>query len=180
MARLAWRRLRLNPGRGTILRRRRRCRIQLRMLNGPSAAAVKGLRLRLAGPSWPRRGPCMSEHYLPTHEWARQDGAEIVIGLSPFAAGEVGEVIHVELPKPGQKLSRGKACAEIESVKSVNDIYSPVDGEVVAVNQALATAPELVNSDPLGRGWFVRVKPSAKDALAGLMDATAYQAQLKK
>ncbi|MBA3685195.1 MAG: glycine cleavage system protein GcvH [Planctomycetes bacterium] len=122
----------------------------------------------------------MSECYLPTHEWARQDGAHVVIGLSPFAAGEVGEVIHVELPKAGQKLSRGKPCAEIESVKSVNDYYSPVDGEVVAVNPALATNPELVNSDPMGKGWFVRIKPSAAEPLKGLMSGADYQAQLKK
>ncbi len=122
----------------------------------------------------------MSEHYLPTHEWARRDGAEIVIGLSPFAAGEVGEVIHVELPKPGQKLTRGKAYAELESVKSVNDVYSPVDGEVVSVNPALASAPELVNSDPLGKGWFARVKATGAEPLKGLMSASEYQAQLKK
>lgn len=122
----------------------------------------------------------MSEHYLPTHEWARMDGATAVIGLSPFAAGEVGEVIHVQLPKVGDVLTRGKPCAEIESVKSVNDYYSPVDGTVVEVNPALAGAPELVNSDPLGKGWFVRITPAKPDALAGLLGADAYLAKLKK
>jgi glycine cleavage system H protein len=122
----------------------------------------------------------MSEAYLPTHEWARPDGALVVIGLSPFAAGEVGEVIHVELPKAGARLVRGKACAEIESVKSVNDYYSPVDGEVVEVNQALASQPDLLNSDPLGKGWFAKVKPAAANALAGLLSAAEYQAKITK
>ena len=122
----------------------------------------------------------MNEHYLPTHEWARLDGAAVVIGLSPFAAGEVGEVIHVQLPKVGDVLTRGKPCAEIESVKSVNDYYSPVDGTVVEVNPALANAPELVNGDPLGKGWFVRITPAKPDALAGLLGAEAYLAKLKK
>lgn len=122
----------------------------------------------------------MSERYLPTHEWARPDGEEIVIGLSPFAAGEVGEVIHVELPKVGAAVARGKACAEIESVKSVNDFYSPVDGTVTAVNARLGERPELVNADPLGQGWFARVKPASAKALDGLLDGAAYQAGLKK
>ena len=121
----------------------------------------------------------MSEHYLPSHEWARGDGA-VVIGLSAFAAGEVGEVIHVQLPKVGDVLTRGKPCAEIESVKSVNDYYSPVDGKVVEVNGALANAPELVNSDPLGKGWFARIAPARPDALAGLMPTADYLAKLKK
>lgn len=122
----------------------------------------------------------MSERYLPTHEWARIDGDQIVIGLSPFAAGEVGEVIHVELPKVGARLARGTACAEIESVKSVNDYYAPLDGTVTAVNTALISAPELLNQDPLGKGWFARISPAKPDALAGLMTAEEYQKQLKK
>ena len=122
----------------------------------------------------------MSERYLPSHEWARTEGDLIVIGLSPFAAGEVGDVIHVELPKVGATLTRGKACAEIESVKSVNDYYAPVDGTVTAVNAALANAPELLNQDPLNKGWFVKIKPTKADALAGLMTNDEYQKQLKK
>jgi len=122
----------------------------------------------------------MSERYLPTHEWARTEGDLIVIGLSPFAAGEVGDVIHIELPKVGATLTRGKACAEIESVKSVNDYYAPVDGTVTAVNTALANAPELLNQDALNKGWFAKIKPSKADALAGLMTNDEYQKQLKK
>lgn len=122
----------------------------------------------------------MSESYLPTHEWARAEGGVVVIGLSPFAAGEVGEVIHVQLPAVGAALARGKACAEIESVKSVNDYYSPVDGTVVEVNSELANHPELVNSDPLKAGWFVKLTPAKPDALAGLLSAAEYQAKITK
>lgn len=122
----------------------------------------------------------MSESYLPTHEWARTEGNVVVIGLSPFAAGEVGEVIHVQLPAVGTTLSRGKACAEIESVKSVNDYYSPLDGSVVEINTALANNPELVNSDPLNASWFVKIKPAKPDALSGLLSAADYQAKITK
>lgn len=121
----------------------------------------------------------MSEAYLKSHEWARSEGAEVVIGLSPFAAGEVGEVIHVELPKVGATVNRGKPCAEIESVKSVNDFYSPVDGVVVAVNDGLAGQPELVNQDALGKGWFARIKPSVADPLDGLLSKADYEAQIQ-
>lgn len=122
----------------------------------------------------------MSQHYLPSHEWARQDGAVIVIGLSDFAAGEVGEVIHVELPKVGAVLTRGKPCAEIESVKSVNDYYAPVDGTVIEVNTALSDKPELLNQDPNQAGWFAKIQPSAAAPLAGLLTADQYKAQLGK
>jgi glycine cleavage system H protein len=121
----------------------------------------------------------MSLHFMESHEWARQDGDEIVIGLSAFAAGEVGEVIHVELPDVGTAATRGQPLAEIESVKSVNDYYSPIDGEVVAINEALVDAPELVNQAPEAGGWFCRIKPSGPQPLNGLMDASAYQAKVQ-
>jgi len=122
----------------------------------------------------------MTERYLPTHEWARSEGDLVVIGLSSFAAGEVGDVIHVGLPKVGAVLTRGIACAEIESVKSVNDYYSPLDGTVAEINPALADHPELVNSDPCCTGWFAKVKPAKPDALDGLLTKEQYQAGLKK
>jgi glycine cleavage system H protein len=122
----------------------------------------------------------MTEHYLPSHEWARLEGALVTIGLSAFAAGEVGEVIHVELPKVGATLSKGKACAEIESVKSVNDFYAPIDGVVTEINPALASQPELLNQDPTGRGWFAKVKATSATPLAGLLSSEQYQTQLKK
>ncbi len=122
----------------------------------------------------------MSESYLPTHEWARIDGGVVVIGLSPFAAGEVGDVIHVQLPKVGTAVKRGVACAEIESVKSVNDYYSPVDGTVTEVNAELANHPELVNQAPLAAGWFVKIKAAGAEPLAGLLTAAQYATQTKK
>lgn len=122
----------------------------------------------------------MSVSYLPTHEWARAEGDTVVVGLSAFAAGEVGDVIHVGLPKVGASVSRGVACAEIESVKSVNDYYSPLDGTIVAVNEALADHPELVNQDPAGTGWFAKVKPAKPGWNDGLLTEAQYQAGLKK
>jgi glycine cleavage system H protein len=122
----------------------------------------------------------MTEHYLPSHEWARLEGALVTIGLSAFAAGEVGEVIHVELPKVGATLSKGKACAEIESVKSVNDFYAPIDGVVTEINPALASQPELLNQDPTGKGWFAKIKATSATPLVGLLSSEQYQTQLKK
>ncbi len=122
----------------------------------------------------------MTDRYLPSHEWARAEGDLVVLGLSAFAAGEVGDVIHVGLPKVGASLSRGVPCAEIESVKSVNDYYSPIDGTVTAINPALADNPELVNQDPAGTGWFAKVKPAKVTWADGLLSAEQYQAGLKK
>lgn len=120
----------------------------------------------------------MSAFYLESHEWAREEGDLIVVGLSSFAAGEVGDVIHVELPEVGDAVTKGEACGEIESVKSVNDLYAPVDGEVVAVNEGLADSPELVNNDAHGAGWFYKVKAAA-GALDGLMDQAAYDEHIR-
>jgi glycine cleavage system H protein len=122
----------------------------------------------------------MSTCYLPTHEWARAEGDLVVVGLSAFAAGEVGDVIHVGLPKVGGTVARGVACAEIESVKSVNDYYSPLDGTVVEANPALADHPELVNQDPTGKGWFAKIRPAKAAWADGLLSAEQYQAGLKK
>ena len=120
----------------------------------------------------------MGTWYLDSHEWARADGAEVVVGLSAYAAGEVGDVIHVQLPAVGTAVKRGGHLADIESVKSVNEIYAPVDGTVTAVNAALAEQPELVNQDPGGKGWFLRIKPSAAQPFAGLKDEATYLAQV--
>jgi glycine cleavage system H protein len=122
----------------------------------------------------------MTDRFLPSHEWAKTEGSLVVIGLSAFAAGEVGDVIHVGLPKTGATLTRGLACAEIESVKSVNDFYSPLDGTVAEINGALADHPELVNQDPGGKGWFAKIKPTSPGWADGLLTAEQYQAGLKK
>ena len=122
----------------------------------------------------------MPAFYLPTHEWARQDGPVITIGLSAFAAGEVGDVIHVQLPAVGTTISRGKPCAEIESVKSVNDYYAPIDGVVTEINSALAANPELVNADAAGRGWFAKITPATASPLQGLLSEADYLKQTAK
>lgn len=115
-------------------------------------------------------------HFMESHEWAEAEGDLFVVGLSSFAAGEVGEVIHVELPAVGDQVEQGKPMAEIESVKSVNDFYAPVAGEIVAINEDLAEHPELVNEVAQGGGWFAKIKPSAAEPLTGLLDEAAYQA----
>lgn len=114
--------------------------------------------------------------YTESHEWARLDGGDIVVGITDFAQGQLGDVVHVELPEVGSDVSAGEACCEIESVKAVSDIYSPVDGEVVAVNEGLDGGEDTVNSDPFGSGWLFRVRPSDKGQLDGLMDAATYDA----
>jgi glycine cleavage system H protein len=139
---------------------------------GRLAAASSGRRIANLGAS-------MSVFFMESHEWARLDGDEVVVGISSFAAGEVGEVIHVELPEAGAIVTKGEACAEIESVKSVNDFYAPVDGTVVKVNEALGDAPELVNAEAEAGGWFFTIKPSADEPLAGLMDQAAYDAHIR-
>lgn len=120
----------------------------------------------------------MSTWYLDSHEWARAEGVEVVVGLSAYAAGEVGDVIHVQLPAVGTAVKRGGHLADIESVKSVNEIYSPIDGTVTAINPALADQPELVNQDPGGIGWFVKMKPTSAQPFAGLKDEKAYLAKV--
>ena len=121
----------------------------------------------------------MSRFFMTSHEWANQDGDEVVIGLSNFAASEVGEIIHIELPEVGTQATRGEALAEIESVKSVNDFYAPCDGEIVAINEALEGSPELVNQDAEGQGWFVRIKPSSDNPTDGLLDDASYQEHIR-
>ena len=116
----------------------------------------------------------MSRFFLPSHEWATAEDDLIVIGLSAFAASEVGEVVHVELPEVGDQATRGEALAEIESVKSVNDFYAPVSGEIVAINEALADNPELVNQGAESDGWFAKIRPSDGEPFAGLLDQAAY------
>ncbi len=120
----------------------------------------------------------MSKHYLESHEWAEVNGNEATVGVSAFAAGEVGEIIHVELPELGASVGGSDAVAEIESVKSVNDIYSPVSGVISAVNEAIADNPEIVNNAAETDGWLFKVTVSGADAVDGLMDQAAYDAHI--
>ena len=115
--------------------------------------------------------------YAPSHEWARQlaDG-NVEIGISDHAQHALGDMVYIELPEVGRQLASGEACAVVESVKAASDVYSPLAGQVVAVNQQLGTAPELVNHQPYGQGWLLRIRPQAPLASADLLDAAGYAA----
>jgi len=112
--------------------------------------------------------------YAETHEWARLEGEEAVIGITAFAAEQLGDITYVELPQAGAQIRQGAEMGSIESVKAASELYSPVTGVVIAVNGALTDKPELINEDPFGRGWLVRAKLAAQPA--GLMDARSYAA----
>ena len=116
--------------------------------------------------------------YSAEHEWVRVEGANAVVGITDFAQDTLGDIVYVELPEVGATPARNAPCSEVESTKSVSDIYAPVGGTIVAVNDALTTTPELVNSDPYGQGWLVRVRLSDPGELDQLLDAEAYQAYL--
>jgi glycine cleavage system H protein len=113
--------------------------------------------------------------YTREHEWIRVEGDEIVIGVTDFAQGELGDVVFIEIETEGESLSRGDTFGTIEAVKTVSDLYMPVDGEVLEVNPALEDTPELVNSKPYDEGWMVRVKVSDASQLDDLLDAEAYR-----
>jgi glycine cleavage system H protein len=114
--------------------------------------------------------------YSEEHEWLRLEGDEGVVGITAYAAGELGDIVFVELPRVGRRLERNEAFGVIESVKTASDLFAPVVGEVVAVNEALASAPELVNEEPYGGGWLIRLHVADAAEVDGLMDAAAYRA----
>ena len=116
--------------------------------------------------------------YTAEHEWVRVDGDTLRVGITSFAQEALGDVVYVSLPTVGDAVVAGDTCGEVESTKSVSDLYAPVSGEVSAVNGALDATPELVNSDPYGEGWMYELTVSDPGALDGLMDADAYTAQL--
>ena len=115
--------------------------------------------------------------YSKEHEWVRVDGSRATIGITSFAADELGDIVFVELPEPGAGLSQFGTFGVVESVKAVSDLYAPVSGEVVEVNEALRDAPELLNSDPFGEGWIAKVELADSSELDNLMDASAYAAE---
>jgi glycine cleavage system H protein len=117
--------------------------------------------------------------YTAEHEWVRvgSDGVARV-GITAFAQDALGDVVYVSLPAVGDSMIAGDSCGEVESTKSVSDLYAPVSGEVVAVNPTLDTAPELVNTDPYGEGWMYDVKLTEADAAESLLDLAAYRAIL--
>ena len=118
--------------------------------------------------------------YTKEHEWVNVEGGVATVGITDYAQSELGDVVFVELPQPGTKLETGKSFGNVESVKAVSEIYSPVSGEVVEINAALADSPEKINSDPHGAAWLVKVRLDDGQATAGLMDAAAYQAYISE
>jgi glycine cleavage system H protein len=116
--------------------------------------------------------------YTHEHEWIRVDGDEGVIGISDYAQDELGDVVYVDLPALGTLLTRGERFGEIESVKTVSELFAPATGEVTAVNEALADQPELVNQSPYDDGWMVRIVLADPTQLETLLDADAYRAEL--
>ena len=114
--------------------------------------------------------------YSAEHEWVRVDGASATIGITDFAQDSLGDIVFVQLPDVGTDVIAGAGITEIESTKSVSDIYAPVTGTVTAVNEALDDQPELVNQDPYGAGWIMTIECSTPDELAALLDAAAYRA----
>ena len=114
--------------------------------------------------------------YTRDHEWVRIDGDEVTVGITAYAADQLGDIVFVELPDTGRALEGAKAFGVVESVKAVSDLFAPVAGEVVATNDALAGGPELVNSDPYGDGWMIRIRVADAAELDDLLDADAYDA----
>ncbi len=122
--------------------------------------------------------------YTAEHEWARAVTGEgdptVQVGITDFAQDALGDIVFVSLPAVGSEMQAGQSFGEVESTKSVSEVYAPLSGTVVARNEALDGTPELVNSDPYGRGWLVEMRPADPDQLAGLLDATAYRELVEK
>lgn len=113
--------------------------------------------------------------YTKDHEWIRMEGDEAIIGITDFAQHELGDIVYVEIETVGQHLEAGKVFGTVEAVKTVSDLYAPVSGTVLQVNPNLNSQPELVNTDPYGEGWMVKVRVDSAAEVDGLMDAAAYQ-----
>lgn len=113
--------------------------------------------------------------YTPEHEWVRVQGDRARVGITAYAQDALGDIVFVQLPDVGDSLDAGQAFGEVESTKSVSDVYAPFAGEVAARNEALEATPELVNSDPYGEGWLIEISVSDPSALGDLLDAAAYQ-----
>jgi glycine cleavage system H protein len=114
--------------------------------------------------------------YTKDHEWVRVDGDEATVGITEYAASQLGDIVFVELPEKSRSVAQFAPFGVVESVKAVSDLFAPLTGDVTASNEALAGSPELVNSDPYGEGWMVRLKMSAPDELHELLDPAAYDA----
>jgi glycine cleavage system H protein len=109
------------------------------------------------------------------HEWIRLDGELAVVGVTDYAQSQLGDVVYVELPEIGRRVEKGKEAAVVESVKAASEVYAPASGEVAEVNEALAADPAKVNADPMGEGWFLKLRLTDVKELEGLLDEAAYQ-----
>ena len=117
--------------------------------------------------------------YTKDHEWIKVDGESALVGITDFAQGELGDIVFVEIETQGENLKKGDIFGSIEAVKTVSDLFMPASGEVTEVNEAIADSPELINSDPFGDGWLIRIKLENPAELDDLLDAAAYKAQLE-
>ena len=114
--------------------------------------------------------------YAENHEWVRLDeDGTIAVGITDYAQDALGDIVYVDLPEVGRIVEAGEGFAEVESTKSVNDVYAPVPGEIAAINETLIETPELVNQDPYGEAWFIKIAPAEGASLDSLMDAAAYR-----
>jgi len=118
--------------------------------------------------------------YAATHEWVKLDADEAVAGISDFAQHELSDIVYVDLPSVGDLFSRGETVATVESVKAASDIYMPMSGEIVAVNDELSSSPQVVNQDAFGAGWLVRFRPTKPEEYDALLDADAYERQCQE
>lgn len=112
--------------------------------------------------------------FTKEHEWVKVEGDIGIIGISDFAQKEFGDIVYVELPSVGEKIKKGAACANIESVKAVDDIYTPISGEIIEVNEELENYPENINKDPNGKGWIIKIKIEDKKEIENLMNNNQY------
>jgi glycine cleavage system H protein len=113
--------------------------------------------------------------YTKEHEWLKKDGSDVTVGITNYAQKELGDIVYVDLPAAGKKFAMGEAFGSIESVKAVSEIYAPVNMEIVAVNSAVADAPELINQDPHGKGWLVKIKLSNESDVDSLLNSQEYE-----
>lgn len=118
--------------------------------------------------------------YLKSHEWVREDGDSYVVGITDFAQDQLGDVVFVELPSVGRRVTEGEGIAVVESVKTASDIYAPFDGEITEVNGELENAPDLLNDDPFGEGWMFRIRPGSAVDTGRLLDAAGYQKAIEE
>ena len=117
----------------------------------------------------------MTTLFTSDHEWLRIEGDVATVGITDYAQSQLGDVVYVELPEIGRRVEQGKEAAVVESVKAASEVYAPISGEVAEVNEALAADPAMVNADPMGEGWFLKLRLDDPKELDGLMDEAAYQ-----